>query len=639
MPLGVSEGIVVLKKLLSLGVVLVSAALASCGGGGDGTINGNGGDGAAQVGSVTVLASSPQLQSDKSQATTVTITAQVKDDNNAVLEGVTVEFSASSGSLAVTQPVSDSLGIAIAQLSNGTNLANRAITVSAQAGDAGGNVVVNVVGTSINITGPVALALSDTGNYVAVAQDSKSAGISGQTLALTSANANTIAAPSLTTDGSGNVAFSVTATAAGNDTLTVSGLGLTATKAVSISGDAFAFTAPAASAEIGLGVPEPVTVHWTKSGVDQANKTINFSTTRGSLSAPTAITNASGVASVTITGSNSGTAVLTATNDEATSTNRSIEFVASTADTLDLQASRLTMGVGEQSELSAVVRDPAYNLVKNKIVEFQITKGSSGSLSVGTAVTDSQGLAKSVYTAGGTTGAGGVEITATVQGAPLATDMVGLTVAGQAYFITLGTGNTLFEPDTARYAKEWSISVTDVQGRPVAGQSLQASIRSKRYMKGQLAWADPPGVWTYAAGSPLYCADEDSNKDGILDLATEDTNGNGRMEAGNIALVAAVPSSASASAPCAALNAQGAAADVVTNSQGNARVCVFYPQNYAEWVEVTLTATVPVGGSEFSSSSVFALQVLAGDVDSETDAPPNQFSPFGTDPDCGTPPP
>ncbi len=145
-----------LKKLLSLGAVLVSAALASCGGGGDGTISGGGGGGTAEVGSVTVLASSPQLVS--GPANSVTITAQVKDDNNAVLEGVTVQFSATSGSLAVTQAVTDGSGIAIAQLSPGTNLANRAITVTAQAGDASGNVLVNVVGTTLSITGPAALA-------------------------------------------------------------------------------------------------------------------------------------------------------------------------------------------------------------------------------------------------------------------------------------------------------------------------------------------------------------------------------------------------------------------------------------------------------------------------------------------------
>ena len=127
-----------LKKLLSLGVVLVSAALASCGGGGAGTISGSGGGAAATAAIVTVLASSPQLQSDQGGANKVAITAQVKDASNAVLTGVTVQFGASSGSLAVTQAVTDGSGIAYAQLSNGTNAQNRAITVTATAGQASG---------------------------------------------------------------------------------------------------------------------------------------------------------------------------------------------------------------------------------------------------------------------------------------------------------------------------------------------------------------------------------------------------------------------------------------------------------------------------------------------------------------------
>ena len=113
-------------------------------------------------------------------------------------------------------------------------------------------------------------------------------------------------------------------------------------------------------------------------------------------------------------------------------------------------------------------------------------------------------------------------------------------------------------------------------------------------------------------------------------------NNNGILEAGNIALVAAVPESASLTAPCAAAGAQGTAANVITNSQGRARICVFYPQNYAEWLEATLTAKASVTGSEFSKSSVFTLQVLASDVDDENEAPPNQFSPFGVDVPTGT---
>ncbi|MBL8198728.1 MAG: Ig-like domain-containing protein, partial [Chromatiales bacterium] len=597
----------------------------------------------AEVGSVTVLASSPQLVS--GPANSVTITAQVKDDNNAVLEGVTVQFSATSGSLAVTQAVTDGSGIAIAQLSPGTNLANRAITVTAQAGDASGNVLVNVVGTTLSITGPAALAQADTGAFVAVAKDSTGAGINGATLTLTSANGNTISAASLTTDASGNVPFNVTATAAGNDTLTVSGLGLTATKTVAISGDAFAFTAPIADAEINLGVAVPVTVRWTKSGAPQVGETITFSTTRGTLSAGTAVTNGSGDATVTITSANSGSAVLTATNDEATSTNRSIEFVATTAATIELQASPLTVGVGEQSELTALVRDGDGNLVKNKTVEFLIETGT-GSVSPGTDVTDSQGIAKSVYTAAGASAANGITVRGTVQGTAV-TDTVDLTVARQALFIRLGTGNTLFEIGTATYAKEWVILVTDVDGNAIANKAVQASVRSRQYIKGQLGWADPPGVWTYAGNAPVFCPDEDSNKNGILDIGLgEDANLSGKLEAGNVALVAAVPESASLTAPCATAGAQGTAANVTTNSQGRARVCVFYPQNYAEWVESTLTAKASVtGGTEFSESSVFTLQVLASDVDNETEAPPNQFSPFGVDvptgtaADCSIPPP
>jgi hypothetical protein len=537
----------------------------------------------------------------------------------------------------VTQAVSDGSGIAIAQLSAGTNLANRAITVTAQAGEVSGNVIVNVVGTTLSITGPAALAQGDTGAYVAVAKDSTGAGINGSTLALTSANGNTISAASLTTDASGNVPFNVTATAAGNDTLTASGLGLTATRTVAISGDAFAFTTPAAAAEINLGIAVPVTVRWTKSGVPQVGETITFSTTRGTLSAGTAVTNGSGDATVTITSANSGAAVLSATNDEATSTNLSVEFVATTATTIELQASPLTVGVGEQSELTALVRDGAGNLVKNKTVEFLIENGT-GSVSPGTDVTDSQGIAKSVYTAGGASAANGITVRGTVQGTAV-TDTVELTVARQALFIRLGTGNTLFEIGTATYAKEWVILVTDVDGNAIANKAVQASVRSRRYAEGLLGWADPPGVWTYAAGSPAWCPDEDVNKNGVLD-ATEDFNSSTKLEAGNVALVAAVPESASLTAPCATAGAQGTAANVTTNSQGRARICVFYPQNYAEWVEATLTAKASVtGGTEFSESSVFTLQVLASDVDSETEAPPNQVSPFGDDLNCVTGPP
>lgn len=638
------------RKLKLFCLVVASAVLMSCGGGGN-TITGPGGGGAAGVASITVLAATPQLQSDQGGTNAVALTAQVKDANNAVLTDIPVTFSATSGSLAVTQATTDASGLALAQLSNGTNLANRTITVTASAGNVSGTVNVAVVGTTLTITGPASLASGDTGAFVAVAKDSKGAGIANVTLALTSATGNSISAPSLTTDGSGNVSFTVTASASGNDTITASGLGLTTTKAIAISGDAFSFTTPAAGTEVNLGVAQTLTVNWSKNGAPQAGQTLQFSSTRGTLSAPSAVTDGAGNASVTISANTAGPAVITATNPESTSTSLGIEFVATTPATVELQASPLTVGPGEQSELTALVRDAAGNLVKNKVVQFLIeTDPTSGSMSVGSDITDSQGRAKSVYTGGSVSSAAdGVEIRATVQGTAV-TDTVALTVARQELYLTLGTGNTLFEIGTATYAKEWVILVTDVEGNAVANKTVQASIRSNAYAKGFLTYQDP--TWYYAPPvSPVWCPDEDTNPNGILDPG-EDLNGSGKIEAGNIALVAAVPESAPLGNPCATAGGQGTSANVVTNSQGRARVCVFYPQNYAMWVRSRLTAKASVtGGTEFSESSLFTLEVLADDVKTASESPPNQYSPFGSDngpgipltgnaaTDCAVPPP
>jgi hypothetical protein len=209
-------------------------------------------------------------------------------------------------------------------------------------------------------------------------------------------------------------------------------------------------------------------------------------------------------------------------------------------------------------------------------------------------------------------------------------DTVNLTVAGQELFITLGTGNTLFEIGTATYAKEWVILVTDVEGRAVANKEVQAAIRSRRYFRGELVW-NGDDAWQDSDTSPspaAGCFDEDVNKNGLLDIG-EDLNSSGFIEAGNVALVAPVPESASLSDPCSSAGDQGTSADVITNSQGRARVCVFYPQNFARWVETALTAKASVSGTEFTRSSVFLLDVLADDIDDEGVQPPNIESPYG----------
>ena len=115
-----------------LKLILVSAAIAlvaACSGGSDDTLVGNpstgpGGQPAAQVGTLTLLTSSPSIPSDG--GVPATISALVRDSNNNVMEDVSVVFSASSGSLVVTQPaLTDASGVLTAELSAAGDPTNR----------------------------------------------------------------------------------------------------------------------------------------------------------------------------------------------------------------------------------------------------------------------------------------------------------------------------------------------------------------------------------------------------------------------------------------------------------------------------------------------------------------------------------
>lgn len=618
-----------MRNLKSLLLTAALAALAACSGGSDDSLTGPPGGGGPggpppEVATLALLTSSPQLPSDGTA--TATITALVRDANNNVMENVPVVFQASSGSLSVSQPaVTDANGTLTAVLSTAGNPANRTITVSGTAGDTQSSVSVNVIGSTLTLNCPPSLPLNDTGPCTVVLQNAAGTGIANTEVSVASATGNGLSATTLTTNSSGGASFNVTATASGIDTITVSGLGLEATAPVAVSADVFAFTEPAAGTEVPLGQAVQVTVNWQTGGVPVANgQQVMFSTTRGTLSASSAAT-AGGSATVTVSSTNAGPAVITATNAAGTSTQLAVEFVATAAATLELQAAPFTVPTNGQSALTAVVRDADGNLVKNKTVVFQLTDVTGGSLSVGQAITNSQGRAQSFYNASSTTSASnGVQITAQVQDAPGATDTVALTVAQRELFISIGTGNEIDEPNTAQYRKEWVVQVTDSQGVGVSGANLSLSVHSVRYWEGTRIYLDP--VWVTRPGieaNPLEgCPDEDGNRNGILDPG-EDQNGNGRIEAGNIATA----------------SAQGGGNMVTTNSSGFAIVDLFYPQEYAYWLEVTLEAQAAVQGTEYSARSTFVLPGSAQDFSNEDIAPPGVVSPFGTDGLCGTPPP
>jgi len=602
-------------------MALMASVLAACGGGseddafqGGGT---TGGGTAAEVASVTLITSSTTIPSNGS--TPAEITALVRNASNQFMADVPVIFSANNnGGLTTTQGTTDENGIARASLTNVGDASSRTITVTAMAGSQTATVDVSVAGSTLAITGPTGLTQSQAGNYTATLLSSGGQAVSGAVLTITSTPTATITPASVTTNSSGQANFTVTATTGGARTLTVAGMGLSTSLSVAVNSDTFSFISPAATpvTETALNTPRQVTVRWLVNGAPIAvGSVVNFSTTRGTLSGVTP-TNAQGDAFATVTATNAGAAIVTASGGSSTA-QVPLEFIATVPATINLQPSIFTLSPGQTSTITAVVRDAAGNLVKNQPVAFTLTDVTGGTLSVGAAITDSQGRAQTVYTAGPVTSANeGVIVQASVGAAPPA--QVALTVAGRQVFLSIGTGNELSEPNTAQYRVEYIVQVTDSNGNGVANVPVSLRILSQTYFKGNRVAAVAPATgWSTTYTVPAGCPDEDVNNDGVLDLLTEDFNGSGSIEAGNIASVS--PSNA------------------MTDADGFVLVNVYYPQEFAYYLAVSLSASATVQGSEYVRSSNFILSGLATDFNDATKAPPGPVSPFGVANICGDP--
>jgi Bacterial Ig-like domain (group 1) len=349
-------------------------------------------------------------------------------------------------------------------------------------------------------------------------------------------------------------------------------------------------------------------------------RTVNFFTTRGTLSAPSAMT-VNGNAIVAISSNEAGSAIINANVAGGPSSQVSIEFFATTPNSLVLQAFPTTLGINatgstaQQSIITAIVQDVNGNLVKNQTVSFSLTDITGGNIFPASAVTDSFGRASTVYTSGAVPSAqNGVIITAAV--GAVAPKQVRLTVAQQGLFVTLGTGNVILTPSNIQYALPYSVLVNDANGNPVANATVELTVLPTRYQKGVYVQNGPPCTgWVRLVSST--CPNEDVNHNGVLDTLpfNEDTNGNGELDPEN---VASVPG------------------HVVTDANGFAFFDVVYAREFT-WVEVDLRARATVAGSEGLSHAVFFLPGANSDFANCTAIPPGVVSPYGMAAMCTDP--
>ena len=597
----------------ALATVGLSAVLAACGGGGGsaGTVPGSLPPGpTAQT--IDVVSSSLQVGGGGDQ---VTITAVVKDAGNVSMPSIAVTFATDTGTLTSADATTNLAGIATATLSAGANKTNRVLNVTVSSGSVSGSVKVEVIGTTLKYTGSTTVPLGDKTPVSVKATDSKGTAISGLPITVSSQLNNGLSATSVTTDGQGIASLVYTATKAGADVLTFSGVGVSAVANITISGENFVFVSPAPNTAIIVGVSQALTVRYLSGGTPQAGKKVNFAATSGTLSAASAVTDASGAATVTILSNSASPATVQASLAAplVAQATLPIVFVAETPAKIVLQIQPTAIGPNmtgstQQADVQATVTDANGNPVQGKTVNFnRLADPSGGNLSAASKLTDASGQATVQYIAGPkTTASNGVVIQATVADVPGVNATASLTVSQSALFIALGTGNTISNIDEQTYKKDWVVYVTDANGVAVPNITLTMKVLPKKYRKGKLVFAD--GFWDYDVANPPPCDNEDTNYNGVLD-ALEDFNDSGTLEPGNV--ISVTPGI------------------VKTDATGRATLSLIYAESYAPWVQVTLRAETLVAGTEFSKESIFYVSGSTPDFTKVDTPPAGRVSPFG----------
>lgn len=575
----------------------------------------------------------------------VTVIAIARDASNVVIPETSLAFSADSGALAVSDPVTDANGRSRAILTTGGDPRNRTITVSAASGAVETSITIDVVGTQLLVAGPPSIESGETETFTVTLRNSSGAGIRDVTVDASSANGNLITPASAVTNVNGVASFEVTGNAGGTDTLTFSGMEMSTTRSVLVSPYGFVFIQPDEGAEIELGDVITVEVELRQGGTPLGGELIQFSATRGALSGGNQTASSSetdlttGRATVTLTASGgAGPVLVTALGPDNVQRKHSFEFVATTPDKITAQVEPGTVAPGGEASVIAVVRDAALNPVKNQVVRFTLEDVSGGQLLASTDVTDTQGIARTTYRASTASSAqNGVRIVAAVGDPAVATDEAFITVAAPTLFIVLGTDNLVVKNnEDATYDKTFNALILDSAGNPPPpGTQFRLSLRSLEYQKGFFDRTAPTDPWEqvlripdpflppdpffggqepYFGEGPFGCQTEDPLGTGNINLSF-DYNTNGQIDPANVALV---PSTAEISA------------------DGVASFTIRWPQNYAMWVLVRLTATAVVAGTESARRLDFVLPMLADDALANT-TPPNLISPWGIQNECINP--
>jgi Bacterial Ig-like domain (group 1) len=626
------------KTALLSAVFVATLALQGCGGNGAGAAGAGSSPTKSASGptslatSLVLLTSQPSLPSDGK--TNATITVLVKDVGNRALANANVDLTTTDAGV-VLQQISTSTaadGSVTAKLTL-TSKINRIVSVKATVGSLVSTIDIPVTGTTVAVNGPQSLTFGNVGEYSLAVKDSSGNAVTNSDVALKSSAGNTISPATVKTDGNGQAKFQVNVTKNGTDTLSATAAGGSTSLGFSVAGTQLSIT--------GIATAEEVIVNSTKSiGVLMTNvvnnvnvpvigRVLRLTATRGIIVTPgggsTVTTDASGRATFTISSPNAGQSTIGVSDATSGSAAKSsVEFISTTPGVVKIQATKPVLAAnalgasGSTSDLVANVKDSFGNPVKGVTVDFSaIADPSGGRIDPPSAVTDVAGNASVAFIAGpAVTGPNQVVLRATVSGTTLPESRALLTVASRQVSIRIGTGNDLGAEGT-RYKFPWNAVVVDSSGAPIQNANVTVQVVPVAYYKGSWVkpilggWTatgyanNPDGTYLEVAGSyvdvgKVYCASEDTSpQDSTLQLS-EDLNGNGKLDPGNVATSDVDP------------------AGKVTDASGFVDFNIVYAKSFAQFVRVRIDVRAKVDGTESLVSQEFSLPILAADANLAT---------------------
>lgn len=659
---------------LKLSAVAVSILLASCGGGGSkGYFNIDSPD-PSKESPAAIPAELLSIGQNKSSLNaggedSLTLTIRTLNKSGGIIPKATVKIEIKDAGKAganlstASELVSDENGLIKTDISliNSTlnQRMNRSIVIVVSSGNVKQELTIPVNGTAVSIASDVSL-LEEGGNanITLIALDAVGAPLIGAKASLLDASGNAVG-ESKSTNNDGKVVFQVPysqVVSTANRQLTLTGKltvedgnqpvsNLLTTDSVTLVANVAnnLLQSTSDTKPVGIGESKGLSVKvFGNTKADLDNKKVIFETTNGEVNPKVAnIENIRqengkwvGDASTILVGSIASIATVSA--EFGTNVIYIAQKIsAGVPATISLQSESSVLAPGANTKVIALVKDKNGTPIPDTKVTFSIVKDTSvsGRISQPTAMTDSAGRAIVIYTAGtAQTLGGGVEIKAAAGAAtapkPVYSENLLLTVSTQSAFITLAHNHEVLKDasDNSNYYKEFSASVVDTAGNPIANQKISISLDLVSFMKGRFNWVrdysyaqTSDGMWSWL-GFWRWSRDYTIYENNVAKRITTYVECPSNEFPNTVAILDTKN------------QILGTRASFTTDAQGKFDFKVRYGRNYSNWLRVNLNASTEVSTKDNLTALSFVPSVAAADVDDEEGKwRPDEKSPYGED--------